>query len=231
MRGGHEWLRSGGRAVGGPMEFRVKVCGITNPEDARIAAEAGADAIGINFFPGSKRFVTLDAVAPWLRDVAVARVAVVVNATADEVLRLAESGVIDALQFHGDESAEFCADLGRRTGLPWLRAARVRGQDDLVSALDYDTPWLLLDGFSPTEYGGTGHAVDRALAVDFVAGHPERSVVLAGGLRAENVREAVAAVRPAGVDVASGVERPGDPRRKDADSVGQFIAEARAGAP
>ena len=206
-----------------PGPLRVKICGVTNPADAALVVEAGADAIGINLFPGSKRGVELAAVRDWVRELPLARVAVVVNATADELARIAAAECFDAIQFHGDEAPEFCA----ASSLPWIRAVRVSGSGALDAALDYQTPALLLDGFSAAGYGGVGATVDIPLAASFVRAHPERRVILAGGLRPETVGEAVRIVRPHGVDVASGVEVAGDARRKDAGRVRAFIEAAR----
>ncbi len=207
-----------------PGRRRVKICGVTNAVDAAVAVEAGADAVGINLFPGSKRFVELAAARDWIRALPVTRIAVVVNAGAEEIARIAAAACFDAIQFHGDETPDFCAASPR----PWIRAVRVADAQALAAGLDYATPSLLLDGHAASGYGGTGVMVDPAQAADFVAAHPERRVILAGGLRAENVGEAVRVVRPHGVDVASGVETDGDARRKDAAKVRAFVAAARA---
>jgi phosphoribosylanthranilate isomerase len=205
----------------GPM--RVKICGVTNPGDAALVADAGADAIGINLFSGSKRFVELDKVRDWVRDLPLTRVAVVVNASRDELARIAEAACFDAIQFHGDEPAGFCA----ASPLPWIRAVRVFGPGALLAALGYRTSMLLLDGHANSGYGGTGATVDPELAAEFVRANPDRRVILAGGLRPETVAEAVRGVRPHGVDVASGVEVPGSARRKDFVKVCAFIEAAR----
>lgn len=205
-----------------PARLRVKICGITNAADAAMAVAAGADALGFNLFPGSKRFVDpLD--AAWIRNVPVLRVAVLVNPTIGDLSRVRGAKLFEAVQFHGDESPEFCASAG----MDWIRAVRVAGPESLADALRYDTPGLLLDAHVDSAYGGTGRMVDPALAAEFVRAHPERRVVLAGGLRPDNVAAAVRAVRPVGVDVASGVERDDDPRRKDPEKVRAFIAAAR----
>jgi phosphoribosylanthranilate isomerase len=201
----------------------VKICGVTNAADAAVVVEAGADAIGLNLFSGSKRFVEIQSVRDWAAELPLARVAVVVNATPDLLARVADSGCFDAVQFHGDEKPELCATCP----LPWIRAVRVSGPEALAGALDYDTPFLLLDGYAAAGYGGLGITVDPALAGKFTREHAEKRVFLAGGLRPETVAAAVRAVEPFGVDVASGVEREGDPRRKDAGKVRAFIEAAR----
>ncbi len=204
---------------------RVKVCGVTNAADAAMVVGAGADAVGINLFAGSKRFVELAAVRDWVAELPVTRVAVVVNATADELAAVREAGCFDAVQYHGDEAPGDCAAGGGR----WLRAVRVKEWASLVAALEYATPWLLLDAFSAAGYGGTGAGVDLGLAGEFVRMERDRRVILAGGLRPETVGAAVRTVRPHGVDVASGVEVVGDARRKDAERVREFVAAAKAG--
>jgi phosphoribosylanthranilate isomerase len=211
------------RVLFAPGPLRVKICGVTNSEDAAVVADAGADAIGINLFPGSKRFVELAAVRDWVRELPLARVAVVVNAMPDDVARIADAGCFDAIQFHGDETPEQCA----ASPLPWIRAVRVSGPEALAAALRYETAALLLDGFAAGGYGGLGAAVDLPLARSFVSANPDRRVILAGGLRPETVGEAVQIVRPHGVDVASGVESAGEARRKDAARVRAFIDQAR----
>ncbi len=206
-----------------PGELRVKICGVTNAADAALVVAANADAAGINLFPGSKRFVELDAVRDWVREIPITRVAVVVNPTADEVARIADAGCFDAIQFHGDETPDFCAE----SFLPWIRAVRVSGPQALEDALEYATQSLLLDGHAASSYGGTGAAVDRELAAKFVHDYPGRQIILAGGLKPENVWAAAQFVQPHGVDVAGGVEADGDPRRKDAEKVRAFVAAAR----
>lgn len=206
---------------------RVKICGVTNPGDAALAVAAGVDALGFNFFPGSRRFISLDENREWIAELGgrVERVAVVVNAAKDELARLRASGCFEAVQFHGDETPEFCAGAGFGR---WIRAVRVKDADSLESALRYDTPFLLLDACAKGAYGGTGERLDWDLARDFILAHPDRRVILAGGLNPSNVRDAVRIVRPHGVDVASGVELDLDPRRKNEYFAREFIAIARA---
>ncbi len=208
-----------------PRPPRVKICGVTEPADGALVVDAGADAIGINLYPGSKRFAELDAVVPWVRELPLTRVAVVVNADPALIARITAAGCFDAIQFHGDETPALCATAPR----PWIRAVRVSGAAALSAALAYDTPHLLLDAFAAQGYGGTGSRLDLGLAADFVRRHPARLVTLAGGLRPDTVAAAVQAVQPHGVDVASGVETTADPRRKDPARVRDFVAAARAG--
>ena len=205
---------------------RVKICGVTNAADAAAAMAAGAAALGLNFFPGSRRHLGLAENREWIARLAgqVTRIAVVVNPPADLLASLRRAGCFEAIQFHGDEDPSFCAAAGFST---WIRAVRVRDAASLATALDYETPYLLLDGWSEGSYGGTGRRPDWELAGAFVAANPGRKVILAGGLTPENAASAVAAVRPFAVDVAGGVEGA-DPRRKDALRIRQFIEAVRA---
>ena len=202
----------------------VKVCGITNPADAGMCVSAGADAIGFNFFPGSSRYIDPDGSIPWIRDLGskVDRVAVVVNPAEELLEKLRAARCFEAIQFHGDESPEFC---GRAGFAHWIKAIRVSGPDVVGGALEFPTPNILFDGWTAKAYGGTGQRLDWDIVRDFVLSHPERRFILAGGLNAQNVRQAIRIVRPHAVDVASGVEL--GPRKKDEYLVRQFIREAK----
>jgi phosphoribosylanthranilate isomerase len=184
------------------MRTRVKICGITSIADGLAAARHGADAIGLIFYPPSPRLVTLERA----REVAsgmpafVARVAVFVNPAAAEVDAAIRACRPDLLQFHGEESADFC----RSFGVPYLRALRVRPGVDLLESLSPfgDAAGWLLDAYRQELYGGTGEAFDWELVP---RGLP-RPLILSGGLDAENVGAAIRRVRPWAVDVSSGVE-------------------------
>lgn len=203
---------------------RIKICGITSPADAEMAAAAGADALGFNFYRGSKRCISFEESQAWIASLAgrAFRVAVVVNAGTNELRNLRDSGCFEALQFHGDETPEFCADAGFPA---WIRAVRVRSEESLREALRYDTPYLLLDAWSETAYGGTGCRLDWHLVREFVVAHPDRQVILAGGLAPENIREAIRISHPHAVDAAGGVET--SPGRKDRDRVVNFVRAVR----
>jgi len=211
--------------------FRVKICGITSVEDAQLAAAAGADAIGLNFYSGSPRFCPAEqakaisaAVGP-----RVCKVGVFVNASADEIRQVVESVQLDLVQLHGDETPELLRSI-RPLGV--VRAFRV--SDDLSTASEYLRQchalmcvprMVLVDAARAGQYGGTGATLDwNWLGKNRVhlGGLP---LVLAGGLNAENVAAAVEAVRPWGVDTASGVES--SPGRKSPERVRQFVAAAR----
>jgi phosphoribosylanthranilate isomerase len=205
---------------------RVKICGITNREDAEAAIAAGADALGFNLFPGSKRGLALDEHAGWIAGLPpfVTKVAVLVNAPLAEALRVAQHPAIDLVQLHGNEDADYCAALAK-TGRPFIKALRLRDAAEIAGAAQFSTPHLLIDAHVEGEFGGTGTALDLDLAAAFVRRHPGRQVLLAGGLTPENVGAAVRAVQPFAVDVAGGVET--EPRRKDATKMRAFILAAR----
>lgn len=205
----------------------VKICGITTGNQACAIIEAGADALGINFWPKSKRFIELEKAAPWLLEIAgtVPRVAVTVNATDDEIRRIHDSGAIDLIQLHGDETPDRVDSLAQQ-GLPVFKAMGVKDKAMLETAAAYRGRTLLLDAYAPSEYGGSGETMDWSLGAEAVAQWPEKQIVLAGGLVPDNVAEAIRQVNPAGVDVASGVEE--SPGVKDLDLVRRFIEAAQS---
>ena len=202
------------------MRTRIKICGITRTEDARAAAEAGADAIGLVFYPPSPRCLSLEWAQQLRQDLPpfVMPVALFVNPTAAEVGAVLERVRPTMLQFHGEESPVFCAQFG----VPYIKACRVKPGVDL---LEYLRPfsgaagWLLDSHVE--EYGGIGERFDWSL-VPAERSHP---LILSGGLTRENVREAVRRVRPWAVDVSSGVESAKG--IKDAAKIAAFIAEVR----
>jgi phosphoribosylanthranilate isomerase len=205
------------------MSAKVKICGITNVEDALSAADAGADALGFMFYAPSPRCTTHESAAGIIRELPLflARVGVFVDPTEDEVRRAISECGIDTLQFHGEESPEFC----RRFGLKVIKAFRVRDAASLEAAQVFPTETWLLDSFVAGKLGGTGERFNWKLAAEAAGRH--RSVLLAGGLTPENVGEAVGQVRPYGVDVSSGVEAA--PGKKDPAKVRNFIAAAKHG--
>lgn len=205
---------------------RVKICGVTNEADARAAIGAGADALGFNLWPGSKRHIALDAHAAWIAALPpfVARVAVLVNASFDEACRVAQHPAIDMVQFHGGETPEYFARFAAE-GRPFIAAVRLGEAEPSGRADTLCTPHVLIDAAVPGAFGGTGSRIDLSMARAFVAQHPRSNVILAGGLTPENVAAAVAEVRPFAVDVASGVESA--PGRKDAAKLRAFVAAVR----
>lgn len=207
------------RSDGSP---RAKICGITTAEDARWAVLQGADAIGVNFWPRSKRHISPEAARPWLEELSgrVLRVAVFVNAPVEDIRRVLHEGIVDAAQLHGDESPTLLETL-LGEGLAAYKALGVRDQRSLDAAGSYPGEALLLDAYNPTEYGGTGKTMNWELGHEAVQRWPERRILLAGGLTPENVEAAVAQTGAYGVDVASGVESA--PGVKDRDKVAAFM--------
>lgn len=214
-----------------PGRVRVKICGVTNREDAEAAIALGADALGFNLFAGSKRCIDLEREGEWIAALPplVTRVAVLVNAPLDEARRVAAHPAIHCVQFHGDEDAAYCAEFAR-SGRSFIKALRLRDAGAIGEAPSFATRQLLLDADAGAAYGGTGMPIDLALAAEVVRSHPTLNVLLAGGLRADTVAAAIAAVRPYAVDIASGVECAGEPRRKDPERMAAFIAAVSGGA-
>ncbi len=210
------------------MTVHVKVCGITSVDDALACVDAGVSAIGLNFVPTSPRVVDVataraiaDAVS--LRDGRVLVVGVVADLDLEALLRLRDDARLGCLQLHGDEPPELVASL-----LPHAyKAVRVGGPEDVERAARYPGEHLLVDAKVAGALGGTGVQVAPQLVAPLAR---TRRLTLAGGLRPENVAEAVAQVRPYAVDVASGVERRGEPRRKDETAIAAFVEAARRGA-
>lgn len=202
------------------MKTRVKICGITRPGDGVDAAKAGADAIGLVFYPKSPRYLSTeraveirDALPPFVQTVAL-----FVNADAAQVAQVLGRVKPGMLQFHGDETPEFCGQFG----IPFVKACRIRPG---VDALQYLQPFSraaawLVDSFVP-EYGGVGESFDWSLVPRGLA----RPLILSGGLDQKNVARAIGAVRPWGVDVSSGVESAKG--IKDAGKMAAFVAEVR----
>ena len=202
------------------MRTRVKICGITRPQDAQAAARAGADAIGLVFYPPSPRYLSTeraveirDALPPFVQSVAL-----FVNPDAAQVAQVLQRVRPAMLQFHGEETPEFCGQFG----VPFVKAARVKPG---IDALEYLRPFSraaawLFDSHVP-EYGGVGEAFDLSLLPVV----KDRPVILSGGLSGGNVAAAIRRVRPWGVDVSSGVESAKG--IKDAAKIAAFMAEVR----
>jgi len=206
------------------MPVKVKICGITNVADGLAAVEAGADALGFIFDERSPRSVRWEAVAALthLLPATIVKVGVFVDAPADLVRRAIEECGLSLLQFHGSETPEYCLQFG----LTSMKAFRIRDAGSLEPIPSYKTDAWLLDAYSQDKAGGTGEKFDWDLALE--AQKLGRPIFLAGGLTPENVAEAVAHVRPYGVDVSSGVEAA--PGKKDHAKVRAFIQAARNGA-
>jgi phosphoribosylanthranilate isomerase len=211
---------------------KIKICGVTRLEDALLAAELGAWAVGLNFWRGTPRRVDADTAA----EIAAALkrrtevVGLFVNPTLDEVAKTADAVGLTMLQLHGDEGPAFCAEAGRRTGCRVIKAVRVRSEADVRALGAFHTDFHLLDAHVEGLRGGTGEPFYWALARSHLGTAP---VIVGGGLTAENVGQAIAATAPFAVDVASGVEA--EPGIKDPERMRAFVtavaaaAEAQAG--
>ncbi|MBN1588834.1 MAG: phosphoribosylanthranilate isomerase [Pirellulales bacterium] len=215
--------------------FRIKVCGITSVDDGRMAAEAGAEAVGLNFYARSKRHVTpklaqqIAAAMP----PEVVRVGVFVNEKVDTIRQLVDTVGLDMIQLHGDEPARFVTELAAGCSMPVIRAFRLGpdGAPPIVAyvqrclAADCPIRMILIDAYSQGDYGGTGKKADW-LAVRELPREGLPPLILAGGLTPENVALAIETTRPAAVDTAGGVEST--PGRKDPRRVRAFVEAARA---
>lgn len=206
---------------------RVKICGITRPQDALAAADAGADAIGLVFYAASPRAITVDtarrivAVLPPF----VSATGLFVNAQAEDIKEVLSKVPLDLLQFHGDESPGFCASFG----LPWIKAIRVRPDAYTEAVLESMQEFtaargILLDAWHEHLFGGSGKTIDWSLlAQDRLAS--KTPLILAGGLAPGNVGEAIRMVRPWAVDVSTGVEEA--PGLKSRQLINAFMQEVQ----
>ncbi|UII58582.1 phosphoribosylanthranilate isomerase (plasmid) [Cytobacillus spongiae] len=198
---------------------KVKICGIRNEMEARWALEAGADALGF-VFAESKRKIDVESAAHICAGLPseVMKIGVFVNETKEFLEEIYRDVNLDYVQLHGDESADFCHDLG----LPYIKAIGVKEKEDLVGVGHFGGGLILLDSGNGPYRGGNGTTFDWSYA-DASTYHQQ--MILAGGLTAENVREAITKVRPYMVDVSSGVETEG---RKDRKKIQSFIREAKS---
>lgn len=201
------------------LRTRVKICGITRAEDAKAVVDAGADALGLVFYPPSPRAVDIAAAKIIVADVPafVSVTALFVNPTVEEVQSVLDSVRIDLLQFHGDEEDAFCRQFNR----PYIKALRVRQASDLVaSCLRFPSALgILLDSYKPGVPGGTGETFDWSL----VPATPPKPIILAGGLVPENVAAAIEQVAPFAVDISGGVEAAKG--IKDHGKINEFVKE------
>jgi len=200
-----------------PKKPSLKICGITLASDAERLAAMHIDALGVNFWPKSKRFLS-PADADFLRPLAgkILRVGVFVNAGPEHPRELIARGLIDAVQLHGDESREE-AQAYLDAQIPVIKALGIRDENDLKAAANFPADALLLDAHAPGLYGGTGQTIDWLAAAEFIKSHPHLSIILAGGIVPENAAEALATVHPAALDTASGSES--SPGVKDFEKV------------
>ncbi len=201
---------------------KVKVCGITNPEDARLAAGSGADAIGLIFAKSSRKVSVEEArkIAATLPD-GVLKVGVFVNEEPEEVLSVAREVGLDYVQLHGDETPETVTFL-REGGVKVMKALRVRDEGSLAVLEGYGAELVMLDAWSQKARGGTGERFDWALAKSLKG---RGNIVVSGGLSPENVREAISFFEPYGVDASSSLEET--PGKKDGERVRRFVSAAK----
>ncbi len=205
-------------------DIKVKVCGITNAEDALAAVEAGADALGFIFYEKSPRYVVPAVAANIIAELPplVTPVGVFVNEGLATVRSIMDTCGLAMAQLHGDENVSYCRELAR----PAMKALRLRDRGSLLALAEYQgrggVRGFVLDTFSELAYGGTGQITDWGLAADVAKSTP---ILLAGGLTADNVTEAIRTVRPYGVDVSSGVESA--PGKKDLAKMRAFVDAVR----
>lgn len=205
------------------MSVRVKICGLTNLDDARAAIDAGAHALGFIFFSGSPRYITPPAAARIIGQLPpfASKVGVFVNEPLESILQIANSTGIDAIQLHGDETPDLCEALARER-FKTIKAFRIKDRSSLDSVGNFRTSAFLLDSYVSGQLGGTGAKFNWDLAIEAAtSGIP---IILAGGLVPENVQQAVSKVSPYAVDVSSGVEA--SPGKKDHQKIRAFITAA-----
>lgn len=201
------------------MSTRVKICGLTRTEDVESAVAAGADALGLVFYQPSPRAVSIAHAQQLIRSVPafVSVVGLFVNPTEQEVRGALSQLPLDLLQFHGDESPEFCGQFQRR----WIKAIRVQNREQVIQAFNqyHEAAGLLVDAWDPDHYGGTG----KSFNWDLIPSERPLPLILAGGLSSDNVFRAVEQVQPWAVDVSGGVER--SKGIKDIQKISDFIKE------
>lgn len=207
------------------LRTRVKICGLTNVEEAIVAGSLGADAVGLVFYPRSSRALSIEAAVSIRQALPtfVSAVGLFVNPTEAQVEAVLKQLHLDCLQFHGDETPQFCASFG----LPYMKAIRVREGLDLEAEIARFTTSsaILLDSYDAQSAGGTGTSFDWEVAARAV-GATQQRIVLAGGLDAQNVATAIRQVQPYAVDVSSGVESA--PGRKSPERMQAFFNEVNS---
>ncbi len=201
-------------------KIRIKICGITSLEDALAAVAAGADALGFVFYEKSPRYISCDIAAAIIQKLPpfISAVGLFVNERKSVIERTASACDLDLIQLHGDEAPEDCLFAGKRV----VKALRVKDAASLKQAAKYEVSGLLLDAWNDQLYGGSGESFDWHLLQDFASKYP---VILAGGLTAENVADAICQVAPYAVDVSSGVESA--PGIKDQQKMAEFVRQVR----
>lgn len=187
------------------MRCKLKICGVTQTSDALQLAEMGVDAIGVNFWKGSKRYISPENAQPFLEEIKgkILRVGVFVNEDIAHVKEIYEAGLIDVAQLHGDENASYYEAMIHHN-INFIQVIRVHAEDTALKIPTLFSKRILLDTFVPN-YGGEGLPFNWNLAADFISDHPEKEIILAGGITPANVTQA-ALMKPYMIDVASGVE-------------------------
>ncbi len=187
---------------------KIKICGITNLEDAQAAVEMGADILGFNFYPASPRYIKMSEAEkiishlPGFVDIA----GVFVNANRTDIQKLTDPGLLNWVQFHGDETSKFCSHFNA-WNLRTIKAIRVRTMEDIELSRNFETHSLLFDAFDPSQYGGTGKTFDWAMLKKY-----SRRIFLAGGISPDNIAKALE-TNVYGIDICSGIES--EPGKKD----------------
>jgi len=204
---------------------RVKICGITNLEDALMSIEFGADELGFNFYEKSPRYIGQDSARKIIDklDGRATAVGVFVNKSVNDVIKIATESNISVIQLHGDESRTYVYDVRSKTHLKVMKVFRIAKEFSITEIEKYSADAILIDACSPDLYGGSGEMADWNIAKTIAANHSK--VYLAGGLSVENVVDAIKFVRPYAVDVASGVES--SPGKKDPKKLEAFIKNAK----
>ncbi len=205
---------------------RIKICGITNIEDAKTAASVGADALGFVFYSDSPRCVSVDTVQQIIQSLPafVNKVGLFVDAEIEAVNAVINQAALDYIQFHGEEDESYCASFSR----PYIKAIRVKPELDLIAQINRykSASAILLDAWHPKIAGGTGESFDWDL-LNRLPEETNQAIILAGGLNQDNVFAAVQKVKPYAVDVSSGVEEK--PGKKSAEKMRNFIDQVKRG--
>ncbi len=203
------------------MSILVKICGLTNLDDVMDGVELGVDFLGFNFYPDSPRYIDPIAAKDIVSEVpqSIAKVGIFVNANIQLVIDIAVDLELDYLQFHGDETPEYCNQFGR----PWWKAFRLQNEADVALIKDYESDIFLIDSYVEKAFGGTGVVSNWDLAR---SAKKYGKLILSGGLNLSNVEMALESVKPFAVDVASGVEN--SPGVKDRHKMEEFITKVKA---
>lgn len=208
---------------------KVKICGITNLEDALLSAKFGADALGFNFFEKSPRYITPEKAGEIIEKLPpeIFKVGVFVNESLEKIAEISKIAGLDALQLHGEETPEFVQELKAKTNLEIIKAFRVSPEFKPADVLKYETDAILLDAYNPKEHGGTGETFDWEIAKKVQ--EISSKMYLAGGLSTKNIISAVGEVKPYGIDACSGIES--EKGKKDETELTNFLVLIKNYAP